>query len=70
VQKVNATNNYRKLRKARQGKEIQRNDLAERIHRAQPTVAEYKTESHDDKKPNEEKLFIHAHGHPPKPLAS
>jgi len=69
-QKVNAANDYRKLRQARQRNEVQRDGPAKRIDRAQPKVAEYKTESHHDEKPNEEKLFIYAHGHPPRPLAS
>src|SRR5216683_1702467 len=67
---VHAANSRRKLRKARQRNEVQRDGPAQCIDRACPKVMEYKTECHHHEKPNEENFFFHAHGHPPRPLAS
>src|SRR5882762_10296805 len=65
---MHAGNSCRELRKGRQRNEVQRDSLAKRMDRACPKVAEYKTERRYHEKPNEEKFFFHAHGHPPRPI--
>src|SRR6266436_5464154 len=69
-QEADTANSCRKFRKARRRNQVQRNGPAKRIDCACPKVAEYKTECHRHEKPNEEKFFFHAHGHPPRPFGA
>src|SRR5260370_14994455 len=68
-QEVHAENHYRKLRKAGQTNQVQRHSPSEHKKRTRPKVAQYKTRHHHCEKPNEEKLFFHTHGHPPRPFS-
>src|SRR2546421_4841344 len=53
------------FRHTRQENQVQRDGPAKRINRASPKVVEHKTNCHHHEKPNEEKFFFAAHGHPP-----
>src|SRR6266851_9721329 len=47
---------------------MQRHRPSKHKKRTRPKVAEYKTGHHHCEKSNEEKLFFHTHGHPPRPF--
>src|SRR5258708_26276320 len=68
-QEVHAENHCYKFRKAGQTNQVQRHGPSEHKKRTRPKVTEYKTRHQHCEKPNEEKLFFHTHGHPPRPFS-